>query len=94
MSDYLQTVSLCGRTCASEAAHEGRCVPLSRTISSVASDRDIAAMNNVVSYAGKEKKEKKKLKNLKNYKKEDIGRFHALQLWLAVDYFVTVMLWG
>ena len=66
-------------------------MPLSRTISSVASDCDIAAMNNVVSYAGKEKKKRKFLKNLKIYKKEDIGRFHALQLWLAVDYFVTVM---
>ena len=37
------------------------------------------------------KKRKEKIKILKNYKKEDIGRFHALQLWLAVDYFVTVM---
>ena len=48
-------------------------MPLSRTISSVASDRDIAAMNNVVSYAGKEKekrKEKEKKKKEKEKKKE------------------------
>jgi hypothetical protein len=38
-------------------------VPLLRTIGSVASDHDIAAMNNnVVSYARKEKRKEKKIK--------------------------------
>ena len=80
MSDYLQTESLCGRTCASEAAHEGRCVPLSRAISSVASDRDIAAMNNVVSYAGKEKRKLKKIKKKKLIGYENVEGGACLRL--------------